>query len=113
MLTADAGLVHVQWKVTYKIDDVSSYVSNIGGKSVEAAESLIRTFVENVGIQLATELTAEELIRTRVDFVQSEMRRRINEQLASVDSGIKVHTRDTGSRRWGIAGTGRFPGRGR
>ena len=60
LLTADAGLVHAQWKVTYKIDDVSSYVSEITGDKVEAAEKLILVLVETVGIEVASELTAEE-----------------------------------------------------
>jgi len=90
LLTADAGLVHVRWKVTYKIDDVSSYVREIIGDRVEAAEDLIRIFVETCGIQLASELTAEEIIRTRVDYAQSEMRRRVRERLAGVGSGIDI-----------------------
>ncbi|MBI4718758.1 MAG: hypothetical protein HY763_13200 [Planctomycetes bacterium] len=90
LLTADAGLVHLQWKVTYKIDDVRSYVSHILGKKVEAAEKLLRTMVENVGIKVASELTAEEIIRTRVDHVQTEMKRRLNERLTELQSGIAV-----------------------
>ena len=90
LLTADAGLVHVRWKVTYKIEDVASYVREVIGDKVEAAEDLIRTLVETVGIQVASELTAEEIIRTRVVHVQREMRRRINERLAAIKSGIVV-----------------------
>ncbi len=90
LLTADAGLVHVQWKVEYKIDDVGSYVSEMEGEGIEAAEKLIQVFVETVGIQVASELVAEEVIRTRVDYVQGEMKRRINERLAEVNSGIRV-----------------------
>ncbi len=90
LLTTDAGLVHTQWNVTYKFNDVAGYVTRISGDKVESAEELIRTIVETVGIQLATELTAEEFIRTRVDYVQQEMRRRINERLAVVGSGLDV-----------------------
>ena len=105
LLTADAGLVHVQWKVEYKIDDVSSYVSEMAeykiddvssyvsemeGEGIKAAKKLIKVFVETVGIQVASELIAEEVIRTRVDYVQGEMKRRINERLAEVNSGIRV-----------------------
>lgn len=90
LLTADAGLIHCQWKVTYKINDVSQYVSEILGKKIEAAEQLIKTMVETVGIQVASELTAEEFIRTRVDHVQAEMRRRINDRLTAIHSGIVV-----------------------
>jgi len=90
LLAADAGLVHVRWKVVYKIDDVIKYVANIVGNQVEAAEGLIKAYVESVGIEIATELTAEEIIRTRVDYVQTEMKRRINERLRAIDSGVMV-----------------------
>lgn len=90
LLTADAGLVHVRWKATYKFKDVSSYVTNIAGDKIEAAEKLIRTFVETTGIEVASERTAEEMIRTRVDFVQSEMKRRINARLAGLQSGVEI-----------------------
>ncbi|MHC4696925.1 MAG: SPFH domain-containing protein [Planctomycetota bacterium] len=90
LLTADTGLVHLRWKVTYKIDDVASYVREIVGDEVEAAEDLIRIFVETAGIQVASELTAEEIIRTRVDYVQREMLRRVNERLVGINSGVKV-----------------------
>ncbi|MFQ5590836.1 MAG: SPFH domain-containing protein [Phycisphaerae bacterium] len=90
LLTADAGLVHVRWKITYKIDDVASYVREIIGDKVGAAEDLIRVFVETVGVEIASELTAEEMIRTKVDLVQAEMRRRVNERLTRIHSGVVV-----------------------
>lgn len=90
LVASDGGLVHVQWKVTYKIDDVRAYVSTIRTKELEAAEDLIRLMVETAGIQIAGELTAEELIRTRVDYVQSEMTRRTNERLTELGSGLNV-----------------------
>lgn len=90
LMTSDAGLVHVRWKAIYKIHDVKQYISQIEGKEVEAAENLILKLVENVGIQIASELTAEEVIRTRVDFVQSEMKRRVNEKLTTLQSGITL-----------------------
>lgn len=90
LLTADAGLVHLQWKITYKIDDVRSYVSHFKGRQVEAAEALLKTVMENTGIHVAAELTAEEMIRKRVDYVQSEMLRRVNQRLTDWQSGITV-----------------------
>lgn len=90
LFTADAGLVHVQWKVTYKINDLESYITGIQGDGVDAAQNLLRVLVETTGVELATEFTADELIRTRFDEVQSEMRRRINLRLASLGSGMSV-----------------------
>lgn len=90
LLTADGGLVHTEWKITYKMDDVSSYVSNIMGRKVEAAEDLLRILAETTGIHVALERTAEQMIRTQVDDVQGEMRQRINERLKALKSGITV-----------------------
>jgi regulator of protease activity HflC (stomatin/prohibitin superfamily) len=90
LITADAGLVHVQWKITYKIEDVAGYVSNIYGREIEAAEGLIKTIVENAGIHVVAGLTAEEAIRTKVDAVQGEMKRLINERLMALETGITV-----------------------
>lgn len=92
LMTSDAGLVHVRWKVIYKIDDVGRYISQIKGKKVEAAEKLIQTYVENVGILLASERTSEEFIRTRLDDVQSEMKRHVNKKLHEIESGITVQS---------------------
>lgn len=89
LLTADKGLVHLEWKITYKIDEIKKYISNyFKGDSPEAAEQLIRTMVETLGIEIASELTAEEVIRTRVDYVAQEMKRRANLKLASLETGL-------------------------
>jgi len=90
LLTADAGLVHVQWKISFKVDDLIAYVSRFHTRGLEAAEELIRTLVETTGIHVASELTAQEMIRTRVSDVQSEMMRRINEGLTTLESGLQV-----------------------
>jgi modulator of FtsH protease HflK len=90
LLTADAGLVHARWKVTYKIEDVAQYITRMHGRSVEAAETLINRLVENAGIHVASDLTAEEAIRTRTEWAQSEIRRLVNDQLRVLESGITV-----------------------
>lgn len=90
LLTADTGLVHVQWKVFYKIDDLKSYVTNIQSRALEAAEDLIRRAVETTGIHVAAEMTAEQILRTDVDTVKSEMVRRVNDHLRSLNSGLQV-----------------------
>ena len=90
LLTADSGLVHMQWKVTYKFDDVRAFVTGIAGDRISSAERLIQTLVETIGVQVASELTAEEFIRTRVDHVQREMKRRIDRRLAAIASGLHV-----------------------
>lgn len=90
LITSDSSLVHVEWKVTYRIDDVNTFVREFAGDRVAAAEQLIRTVIETTGIALAAELNAEEFIRTKFDYVQTEMRRRVNERLTELHSGVSV-----------------------
>jgi regulator of protease activity HflC (stomatin/prohibitin superfamily) len=90
LLTADSGLVHVQWKVTYKFESIIEYVNLLAGEKVDAAERLIQTLVETVGIEVAAELGAAEMIRTRVDYVQSEIKRRVQRRLSELRSGIEI-----------------------
>lgn len=93
LMTSDLGLVHARWKVTFKIDDVQAYITLFEGHGdVTAAEELIQTLVEAEGIKVASEMTAEEVIRTRVDYAQTELKRRVNERLADMGSGISVST---------------------
>ena len=90
LLTADGGLIHARWSVTYKIDRVQDFVSNFFGDKTENAEALLRMLVETYGIRVASERTAEEFIRTRADDVKSEMKRRINKRLRELNAGIDV-----------------------
>lgn len=90
LLTADGGLVHARWSITYKIDRVQDFVTNFFGDKTENAEALIRVLVETFGIRVATEMTAEEFIRTRANDVKSEMKWRINERLRELNAGIEV-----------------------
>lgn len=90
LLTADVGLVQVEWRIRYKIDDVAMFATEIKGKELEAAETLIQTLVDTVSIHVAGELTAEEMIRTKVDYAQSEIMRRVNKRLDALHSGVHV-----------------------
>lgn len=90
LLTADVNLVHMRWKVTYKIINLRDYVSSVYGQDLDAAEDLLKVMVETIGVQLASELTADEMIRTRYDLVQAEMEARINERLINLGCGISV-----------------------
>lgn len=91
LMTADKGLVHVEWKITFKIEDVRQFISTVHGDgTVEAAKKLLHVLIETTGVEVASALTAEEVIRTRTDDVQARMKRRLNERLASLETGIVV-----------------------
>lgn len=106
LLTADAGLVHVEWMVTYKINDVRAYVSGLAGRdrdlegkplppderALAPAEAIIRLLIEKTGIEIASEFTAEEVVLNQVDRVREEMIGRVNERLREISAGIVVET---------------------
>jgi regulator of protease activity HflC (stomatin/prohibitin superfamily) len=90
LLTADSGLVHVRWKVSYKIEKVVDFVTRFAGNELEAAERILRPLVETTAVHLATQMTAGEFIRTRLTEVQEEMRSALNRRLAELGAGIHV-----------------------
>ncbi len=93
LLTSDQGLVHVQWRIIYGFEDAADYVSNIhNGEKMVAAEELIRTIVETSGVHVASTMTAEEIIRTKVSDTQMNMKREINERLRAINSGLVVES---------------------
>lgn len=90
LMTADGGLVHLQWRLTYNFNDVSRFVSNIEGDTVEAAEDLLTVLLETVGLHVGSQMTAEEIIRTKVSELRYMVKTRLNERLNELASGIEV-----------------------
>lgn len=94
LMTADGGIVHLQWKITYRFTDVSEFVTNIRGDGREAAEELITVLLETVGVHVGSEMTAEEIIRTKVSDLRYMVKARLNTRLAFLDSGLEVKQLD-------------------
>lgn len=94
LMTADGGIVHLQWKITYRFTDVSRFVTNIRGDGRTAAEDLIKVLLETVGVHVGSEMTAEELIRTKVSELRYQVKTRLNERLIALDSGLEVNQVD-------------------
>ena len=90
LMTADGGIVHLRWKITYRFSDVSEFVTNVRGDSREAAEELITVMLETVGVHVGSEMTAEEIIRTKVSELRYMMKTRLNERLTALDAGLVV-----------------------
>ncbi len=97
LLTADRGLVHIEWLVQYKIDAVDQYVrkyrgaGEIASHGIGAADELITKIVETVAIHVASEMNADDLVRKDTDRATSEVKHRINELLDTLETGISVH----------------------
>jgi len=59
-------------------------------RMLEAAQERIQTAVEQAGIHVASQMTAEQVARTELAEVQRQMVLRVNEFLDSVGSGLDV-----------------------
>jgi membrane protease subunit HflK len=90
LMTADGGIVHLQWKITYNFSDVSQFVTNVRGDDREAAEELIKVMLETVGVHIGGEMTAEEIIRTKVSELRFMMKERLNQRLKALGAGLEV-----------------------
>jgi len=90
LLTADKGLVHVSWVITYKIDDLADYIRNLKGRKREAAEDILTVLIENAAIHVAAGLKAENVYRKQVEHLRNEVRKRVNAELVALKSGIVV-----------------------
>jgi len=90
LLTGDRGLVHIQWVVTYKVDDLVKYLKNLSGKDMAPAVELIRSLVENAGVSVAAGMRTEEVYRERIDFVCSQVRTLVNRRLMELESGLTL-----------------------
>jgi modulator of FtsH protease HflK len=88
LLTADRGLVHAQWRVTYSIDDLIHYVSLVSDSDVEKAETIITKILENAAIHVVAGYTTEDVTRKRLGELRAEVKIAINDTLESLNTGI-------------------------
>ncbi len=85
LLTGDTEIIHARWSVTYVVDDPISYLARV--KSTAVAERMVRTATQQGVVYAVAGLTADQLLRSQ-DV--SAARRRAQEVLDSLESGIKV-----------------------
>ncbi len=94
LLTADRGIAHVQWKVTYRVDDLRKYVLHVADEKVEDAQQLIQTVLDKAAIEVVSQYGAEAATRGRTAEVAAAVKGRINEALADLNTGLLVETLD-------------------
>ena len=64
LVTGDVNIVHVQWSVTYAIENTADYITNIGDDALLAGD-VVRTAVEQALVRTAGQLTGDDLINGR------------------------------------------------
>jgi len=97
LLTGDKGLVHVKWRLTYGIDDLVKYVSNVADEDYtkvdsSKAEAIITKLLERAAIDVAGGFTTEETTRKRLTDLRAMVKRRVNDHLEELRTGIVVES---------------------
>jgi membrane protease subunit HflK len=92
LITADRGLVHVKWTLTYRIEKLDQYVLNVADGVVGTVDQLITALLENAAIRVASTYTATEFTRSKTGEIAAEIRRDVNEKLERLGTGIVVES---------------------
>lgn len=90
LLTADKGLVHVKWTLTYHLNDLAKYVSTVADTNVDKAEKIITKLLENAAIDVAGGFTTEDVTRKRLTDLRDQVRVLVNSSLERLGTGIVV-----------------------
>ncbi|MCA9251158.1 MAG: SPFH domain-containing protein [Phycisphaerae bacterium] len=90
LLTADNGIVHIQWDVKYRVDDISKYVLNVGDESTNEVQALITSLLDDASIAMVANYTAEDVTRGSTTEVALKVRAVVNERLEKLDTGVSV-----------------------
>lgn len=91
LLTADQGLVHVKWTVTYGISDLEMYIRHVADKK-DVAQAIITSLLDSTAIQVAANYTVEEITRQSTADMSSQVLRQMNEELERLETGLRVDT---------------------
>lgn len=92
VLTADRGLVHFKWRLTYRVDDLTKYVSLVSGTDIHKAEQIITRILESAAIHVVSRYTTEDATRKRLSEIRSEVKVEVNDRLEKLGTGIVVES---------------------
>ncbi len=92
LLTADRGLVHVRWHVTYRIDDIQNYVRLVADDHDSKAEEIITHLLENAAVHVVGGYTTEEATRKKLTDIRDNVKVRLNRALTDLQTGIVVES---------------------
>jgi membrane protease subunit HflK len=91
LLTSDNGLVHVQWRLEYQIDNLRDFVRTVADGGTTQAEALIKAVLDHAAIHVAaTEYTAEGITRYQSGEMAARVRGLVNQRLEELGTGIRV-----------------------
>jgi regulator of protease activity HflC (stomatin/prohibitin superfamily) len=91
LLTADQGLVHVKWTLTYGISDLEQYIQHVADDEA-LARTIITSLLDSTAIQVAANYTVEEITRQRTSDMSLQVLREMNADLERLGTGLRVDT---------------------
>lgn len=97
MYTGDKNLSHGRWEVQYRIKGgaegeeygAATFVRNVG-ETLESIEPLLQRLTETAVVREVAGRTVEEVTREALDEVRVGVRRRLQEALDRLETGVKV-----------------------
>jgi regulator of protease activity HflC (stomatin/prohibitin superfamily) len=100
VMTGDREVVHAEWVVTYTIEDLKKFVTNILLADEQSEEDLIQVAVENAAISVIGQQVAVDVVLNKLADVQRDVRERAQEILDGIGpdddpdsgSGIRIAT---------------------
>ncbi len=89
LITGDTNVIHVQFEVTYVIEqgDVNQYLRNVG--SLERANELVQTAVERGMIHAIASSQIDDIVSSS-DYPVNEIVQRTKDVLTKLDTGITI-----------------------
>lgn len=107
---ADYGILHAKWNLVYTIADIESFFSNIYYRAPKPGEDFYDVVEEDV-VPLLKAIAEDAIVTTTVNYsiddaisnrfpIVTEVKRRLQDKLDSIDSGIKVDAMQITSLTW-------------
>lgn len=103
VMTGDRELIHAEWIVTYTIDDLKRFVSNILLATEQSEEDLIRVAVENSAIDVIGQQVAVDAVLNKIDYIREQVKLRAQQTLDHIgprnasDQGLPDEFLESGS----------------
>lgn len=91
LMTADRGLVHIQWAITFQVDDIYNYVLNVGDDDkFSGAHALITDLLQSVAAHVVSKYTAEDVTRGKSGTIANEVKTLVNDRLDALKTGVRL-----------------------
>ena len=89
-MTGDRGLGHAQGIVTYEIDDLKKFVTNVLGAEQGGEKELIELAVEHAAIEVIGQMAAVDVVRNEISMIQERVQSKAQATLTALEAGIKI-----------------------